>query len=377
MEPPKKRQKIQAPDWNIPACNNYVTRSHEEAFNWRTCCFICGQLCNPKSRSSWSLVTSGNKFVKTIEAAKMRSDWTMIRRLSSTNGDLVALGARYHRSKKCYVTYINSRNICGTQENEQLLDAVKVDTCIQEEEVITTDEDIPLNELPTHEDKNAQDERIIHQAIHILRSRIIKNTNKLQNEYFSSSELDLKSQADHVDTLLLKALSWLKKGTPKDSSKEPNIELDIISIASDITAMVSSVPSPKHLGLAVHLHHSYGSRKLIETVHNLGHCISYTELRHFLTSAASHTIDQQQQSTVKAYIPPELDPINDGGQVLLAAADNWDHNERTVDGTKTTHAMTSIITQQVSGTSKSPERIKRSTKRSLSKQTGNNTFAHP
>ena len=48
-----------------------------------------------------------------------------------------------------------------------------------------------------------------------------------------------------------------------------------------------------------------------------------------------HVDAQQKPSEVNAYIPPELVPINKGGQIILSAADNWDHNERTVDGKKT------------------------------------------
>lgn len=49
----------------------------------------------------------------------------------------------------------------------------------------------------------------------------------------------------------------------------------------------------------------------------------------------------------------------------MAAADNWDHNEHTIDGKRTTHAMTSILIQPISETDNRQQRINRSTERSL------------
>ena len=44
-----------------------------------------------------------------------------------------------------------------------------------------------------------------------------------------------------------------------------------------------------------------------------------------------------------AYVPPEITQKKDGGKQPVAVADNFDHNEHTVNGLGTTHAMTSIL----------------------------------
>lgn len=114
---------------------------------------------------------------------------------------------------------------------------------------------------------------------------------------------------------------------------EIDLKLPSLTIACDIITQTGSVPSPKHLGLAVFFHHDYGNRKLIDVMHSHGYCISYTELRRFLTSAAEHVDTQQKPTDTSSYIPPELTPISKGGPLIVsAAADNWDHNEQTVDG---------------------------------------------
>ena len=66
---------------------------------------------HPKKRDSWSIVQSaiGKKsdkpdmYTTVMEAAGRRSDTDMLTRLQGVpNGDLVAMEARYHRSKSCY-----------------------------------------------------------------------------------------------------------------------------------------------------------------------------------------------------------------------------------------------------------------------------------
>ena len=71
--------------------------------------------------------------------------------------------------------------------------------------------------------------------------------------------------------------------------------------------------------------------------------MSYTELRHFLTSAAVYISSTQQVTKSGAIVPSDIVPTEKGGKQPLGAGDNWDHNERTIDGRRTTHAMTSIL----------------------------------
>ncbi|MEW8548471.1 MAG: hypothetical protein AB2693_33630, partial [Candidatus Thiodiazotropha sp.] len=138
---------------------------------------------------------------------------------------------------------------------------------------------------------------------------------------------------------------------------------------------VTSVFSPKHLGLSVHLHHDYGSRKLIEDMYSLGYGISYTELRQFLTSAAIHVTSTQHFTPSGAIIPPEIIPRTSGGQFIVAAGDNWDHNEKTPDGKQTTHAMTTVLVSPQTENQPNFPRIARSSQRSLDVSTlpGKNT----
>ena len=83
------------------------TRSNASVakIDWKSLCFICGELCRIKHRQTWSMVgsaitESSNMYTEHSEAAEARQDNDMLTRLRGVpNGDLVAVEARYHRQK--------------------------------------------------------------------------------------------------------------------------------------------------------------------------------------------------------------------------------------------------------------------------------------
>ena len=132
-----------------------------------------------------------------------------------------------------------------------------------------------------------------------------------------------------------------------------------LHIACDITTASTSVMSPKHLGLAVFLNNEFGSRKLMDTMFNMGYNISYTEFRQFITSVAIYINSLQVPSPIGSYLPPEIVAAVHGGNFIVSSADNWDHNECTMDGKRTTHAMTSILVQAQTNETVPAARIQR------------------
>lgn len=158
--------------------------------------------------------------------------------------------------------------------------------------------------------------------------------------------MNLSALKAFVDPLLYKIIGWLASDERYAEASDISVEppgVKCLTIACDLTKLITSISPPKHLGLAVHLHNEYGSRRLIEELSNLGYTISYSELRCFLTSAASYITNTQPSTPSGGLVSSEILPIHQGGKLILGAADNWDHNERTVDGKRTTHAMTSIL----------------------------------
>lgn len=71
----------------------------------------------------------------------------------------------------------------------------------------------------------------------------------------------------------------------------------------------------------------------------MGHCVFYTEVRHFLTSVAA---DQISRTESGVYIPTSLTGVTEHG-IVDVAINNFDQNEDTLDGKRTTHAMASVV----------------------------------
>ena len=198
----------------------------------------------------------------------------------------------------------------------------------------------------------------------------MKHTSRLESEYYSSDEMTLHAQKQFVQPLLGKFLSWLTNEKAFKQACDAQAEVDprLLASACDITTLATSIFSPKHLGLAINLHHEFGSRKLIDDLSCLGHCVSYDELRRFITSAAEHIYGEQIITPSGAVIPPDIATRADGGQLIVGAGDNWDHNERTPDGKKTTHTMTTILVSPMVSNQVSYPRIKVSSSGTLKKQ---------
>ena len=108
---------------------------------------------------------------------------------------------------------------------------------------------------------------------------------------------------------------------------EKNARVKIASVGQAI--MQASRPrvliAPLQIGLGVQLHHHFASEFLIDTLYNMGFCISYSEIQKYESSAAV----SQGTDIVRFH----------SGQFIQYSADNVDHNIRTLDGNNTFHGM--------------------------------------
>jgi len=155
---------------------------------------------------------------------------------------------------------------------------------------------------------DVNDNTILHRAVGILRHRLDAVTS-VKGEFYSPDEINLQSMKQFVDPLLYRTMRWLTDKKAFDDileCDEDDQDLQCLSIACDIIAKATSVYSPKHLGLAINIHHECGSRKLIELVSSMGCCVSYGEVRCFLTSAATHIRSTQAITPSGAIVPPEI-----------------------------------------------------------------------
>ena len=113
------------------------------------------------------------------------------------------------------------------------------------------------------------------------------------------------------------------------------------SIAQDIIhcSTKGRVKLPKHTSLAMCVHHLTSSKRLIELLNRMGHCVFYDEMRAVNTSIAEEVLAKVEEfATV---IPTNIKP----GAFVQIAANNNDLNEEALDGKNTTHATTILIYQ--------------------------------
>ena len=118
----------------------------------------------------------------------------------------------------------------------------------------------------------------------------------------------------------------------------------LTAFSSDITALIAPARiTPKPLGLSIYLHHTFGSKKLIEDLNAFGYTLSYAEIRHFLTPAAIYMSANQRRTQSGALVPRNVKSEEESGTLMVTVAGKWDHIEHTWSGKNSTHAMTSIL----------------------------------
>ena len=112
------------------------------------------------------------------------------------------------------------------------------------------------------------------------------------------------------------------------------------------------------------MYHEFGSRHLVDTLNSHGFCVSYTEVRRFLTSIANNEIEKIKNNS---YIPNGITLINSGGYLVQEGADNIDLNTETIDGKDTFHSMAKVVFQVTTpnDTSANYGQIKRGSEKTL------------
>eukprot|EP00745_Piridium_sociabile_P030468 TRINITY_DN50548_c0_g2_i2.p1 TRINITY_DN50548_c0_g2~~TRINITY_DN50548_c0_g2_i2.p1 ORF type:complete len:334 (+),score=67.94 TRINITY_DN50548_c0_g2_i2:176-1177(+) len=164
--------------------------------------------------------------------------------------------------------------------------------------------------------------RLIKAAAKIIR-------NDIKSLLFSKDSYpDAECIENHSDILPATLSELLKQVTNKAKG---NVKLSSIGQAIIQCTRPNTVIAPLQIGLAVQMHRTFGSRFLVDTLHRLGFCSSYSEVRKFQRNAAS--------TDGLNLLPPVTD-----NNTIQFVADNVDHNSATLDGRGTFHGMGIIAT---------------------------------
>ena len=220
-------------------------------------------------------------------------------------------------------------------------DALRKATLLQNKADEPEYEDIPFEEPSTR--KNEM--QTLHIAAGILRKHMA-DIKHVENVYGPVEETDIEHCADFVPDQIYDFIQWCTSESAYEKITSCSDEgvmknnLRTIAICHNLISHGCRQYSTITLGLALLVHHEIGSRHLIDILHELGHCVSYDEVRCFLTSVA---VDQTTSKDI--YVPKVLQNLIciDEYPIIDAAIDNFDQNEATLDGKSTTHAMAAVL----------------------------------
>ena len=185
-----------------------------------------------------------------------------------------------------------------------------------------------------YEDKNSniddEAKRIVTTTAKLIKSQI-KEKNCSTDFYPSTEEIsDLKGPMPSYLNLFMETLFPYER-------KQSSISQCILKAVKP-----RSIIPPTLFGLGVELDHVFGSRWLIDELYKLGFCVSYREIAKFKQEVVAN---QNMDDVIKDTSSSET--------FTQWAADNVDHNLRTLDGTGTFHGM-GIIAISSSTTKMSP-----------------------
>ncbi|VDI60803.1 Hypothetical predicted protein, partial [Mytilus galloprovincialis] len=168
-----------------------------------------------------------------------------------------------------------------------------------------------------HQKQNASDPEsekmnIIKAAASLIKSDI-KSKIGTKTEYPSVSDVESLECNEHYlpDSLRLFLNSLI-------STCNHSLKLSAIGQTIIQATRPRSLIAPLQIGLAVQMHHHFGSRFLIDSLYNMGFSSSYSEVQRYEMNAA------MSQGT-------DIPEVTEEGN-LQYIADNVDHNLRTIDG---------------------------------------------
>jgi len=206
---------------------------------------------------------------------------------------------------------------------------------------------------------------VLHRAAGILRKSMADITDS-PDTYISAAKIEVGHCRSEVPDALYDFIVWSTSARDYQNvttTNEADVpDLRVLAICHNIIALCQKVKTALTLGLALQVHHDFGNMHLVDVLHNLGHCVSYDEVRRFTTSVAKDQISQAGD----VYVPRGIQSVDlaNADTFVDAAIDNFDQNEETLDGKTTTHSMAAVLYQRC-GTLNDDETIPRTRKKAL------------
>ena len=121
----------------------------------------------------------------------------------------------------------------------------------------------------------------------------------LRRHSIQTSDMDISYEAalQRVPNELYNHITWMITNGTKTVAENGRLNLTetenkrVLNVAQDIMSQVTTLPMPKHVGLALHIHKQTRSKQLVNMLNGFGHSISYNDTQKYINSFA-HNIEQ-------------------------------------------------------------------------------------
>ena len=184
------------------------------------------------------------------------------------------------------------------------------------------------------------DEKRVEEAAMILRRHITESKKVAAEMPYPPTASWLMSEERQPPTLLRDFLSNLVAGKSKEKLSAKALRF-VSSCSQDIcfATINGQWAMPKHILLAMTIHHLTGSAEIISLLNRYGHCQSYTRTLELETAMCNIV------TAFNNILPPSISIENNS--VVHLCWDNFDLNEETLPGAGTTHTAHGIIIQEL------------------------------
>ena len=146
-----------------------------------------------------------------------------------------------------------------------------------------------------------------------LKSEIIKQSKDLP-------EVGWPATFDELSDVRLKSpecvTTFLQFLLQKNSTDYPNTNRLVNSFAQDLVRGVTNgkIILAKHFLIALGLHNMTGQKQVVDILHRLGHCISYSQMCEIETAQAEAAIERSMSSSILSLKPPQ----NSDGVIFMS-----------------------------------------------------------
>ena len=202
---------------------------------------------------------------------------------------------------------------------------------------------------------------ILKKAAKILRNDMVEKFKNCPQPKWPPSAEELQSETFAAPVSVFEFIKTLITPTANRKSRTSNITRIAQSITEDVVFNIfkGKIMQPKHFLLALGLHNITGSRKVVDIVSKLGHCLNYNTTLDIETAQAERALDDATKNSVLPLQPAQNDYVYTHFWV-----DNFDVNVDKQIGGGSIHTTRLVGFQQKSG-------VVRESQTTLTKQTRN------